>query len=310
MRFPYWRYYRGDYLSDNLPEDIPPNVKRDLLNRDLLKAAARGDLEKVRELLDKCADVNARDEFGCTPLRHAATIGNIDIVKFLVERGADIDAKDKFGFTPLHCATSGGHLDIVKFLVERGADVNARDEDGRTSLDLARKYDRLDVVEFLENTARSVARAPITPVMPAVANPAVAVSKKVRKKRPTIRKEKPVKIVDVRCNSLYEGLWGRILISMEGEGTVKVDLEGDVNWIDPGEIIINGEDAVEIPVKPKVYGEVPVRITVKGGEKSTSKIVWLNVTNIQKKSEVASIEKWIEGEIKRVKGFLREIEKS
>jgi hypothetical protein len=300
----------------------------------------------VRELLDKGADVNTRDEFGCTPLRLAATIGNIDIVKFLVERGADADAKDKFGFTPLHCAASNGHLDIVKFLVERGVDVNARDEDGRTPLDLARKYNRLDVVDFLENTARSIARAPITPIMPAVqtmetplglamreyqsipseeywstdtrfavANPAVAVSKKVRRKRPTIRKEKPVKIVNVRCNSLCEGLWGRILILMRGSGKVKIDLEGDVEWIDPGGISINEEDEVEIPVKPKNHGKVPVKITVKGGGRSTSKIVWLNVANTQRKAELVKeflreIEKWVEGEIERVEEFLREIEGS
>jgi hypothetical protein len=28
MRFPHWRYYRGDYLSDNLPENIEDEILR------------------------------------------------------------------------------------------------------------------------------------------------------------------------------------------------------------------------------------------------------------------------------------------
>ncbi|TDA41701.1 MAG: hypothetical protein DSO07_03190 [Thermoproteota archaeon] len=240
-------------------------------------AARNGHLDIVKLLLERGADVNARNESGDTPLTAAAANGHLDVVRFLVNRGADIDARNDSDCTPLHIAAIRGHLNVVKFLVEKGADVNARDEKGETPLDLAKDERQWDVVYFLEKIMK-----------------------------------KPVKIVDVRCNSLYEGLWGRILISMEGEGTVKVDLEGDVDWIDPGEIIINGEDTVEIPVKPKIRGDVPVKITVKGGEKPISKIVWLDVADIseQIKARPADSVLWVEEEIERIKGFLMEIEES
>jgi hypothetical protein len=55
-------------------------------------------------------------------------------VRLLVERGADVNAKDKYGSTALYQADKGGHEAVVRLLVERGADVNAKDEWGSTAL--------------------------------------------------------------------------------------------------------------------------------------------------------------------------------
>ena len=57
----------GTYHSDNISDNLPGHVIKFLLNQDLLMVVARGDLGKVRELLDKGADVNTRDEFGVYP---------------------------------------------------------------------------------------------------------------------------------------------------------------------------------------------------------------------------------------------------
>jgi hypothetical protein len=213
-------------------------------------------------------------------LHYAVRDGDLKEVRKLLDKGADVNARDKYGWTPLHEAASYGHLDIVKLLVERGADVNARDKDGRTPLDLAKRMKPWDIADFLENYRESTV----------------------------------VEIADIRHSPLSEGLWGRIFVLMRGSGNVNIDLEGDVDWIDPGEIFINGEDTVEIPVKPKIHGEVPVKITVKGGEKSTSKIVWLDVKypNISEQIKARPTDSvlWIEEEIERIKGFLVEIEES
>merc|ERR1712078_113458 len=67
------------------------------------------------------AEVNAKSEYGATPLHWASQEGYTDIVKLLIEKGADVNAKDEEGKTPLNWASEGGHTDIVKLLVEKGA---------------------------------------------------------------------------------------------------------------------------------------------------------------------------------------------
>jgi hypothetical protein len=86
------------------------------LNKDLIEVARRGDLGEVRRLLDKGANVNARDVDGWTPLHWAAALGRLDIVKLLVERGADVNAKNGDGKTPLDLAREKKYWDIVNFL--------------------------------------------------------------------------------------------------------------------------------------------------------------------------------------------------
>lgn len=58
-------------------------------------------------------------------------------VKDLVEQGADVNAKDEYGRTPLYVASEEGHIDVVKYLLEHGADVKVKDKNGGTSLNWA-----------------------------------------------------------------------------------------------------------------------------------------------------------------------------
>jgi ankyrin repeat protein len=55
----------------------------------LIEAACKGDLRQVQELLEKGADINAKN---CdqTALTAAARGGNLEIVKLLMEKGADV----------------------------------------------------------------------------------------------------------------------------------------------------------------------------------------------------------------------------
>jgi hypothetical protein len=92
------------------------------LNDELLAAARKSDVEKVKALLDKGADVNTRSPYGATPLFFACDRGSVEVVQVLLARGADVNAKDKFyGATPLNWALSKGKPEIIKLLVEKGA---------------------------------------------------------------------------------------------------------------------------------------------------------------------------------------------
>jgi hypothetical protein len=58
-----------------------------------------------------------------------------NIARLLLDRGADINARDVRGWTPLHFAM---RVEVVRVLLERGANVNAEDKQGRTPFKLAK----------------------------------------------------------------------------------------------------------------------------------------------------------------------------
>ena len=73
-------------------------------------------------------------EDGWTCLIDAASYGHLDICRLLIDKGAQVEAKDSDGWTPLHSAALRGHVEIVRLLCDRGADVEARDNGGRRPL--------------------------------------------------------------------------------------------------------------------------------------------------------------------------------
>jgi ankyrin repeat protein len=80
-----------------------------------------------------------------------ATAGKGDLakVKDLVEKGAYVNYRDAEGRAPIIEAAYGGHTEVVKFLLEKGADPNARKNDGASALGFAKKYPA--IVELLKN---------------------------------------------------------------------------------------------------------------------------------------------------------------
>jgi len=86
------------------------------------------DVRMVRLLLDKGARVNT-PEAKRTPLMLASYQGNVEIVKLLLAKGADVSARGKLvneDRTPLALAVEMDHLEVVKLLLAAGAD--ARDD--------------------------------------------------------------------------------------------------------------------------------------------------------------------------------------
>jgi len=67
----------------------------------------------------------------------AATYNQVKVAKVLLERGADVNAREKDGGTALMCAAKDGNVKSVKFLLEHGADVHIKSNDGNTALDWA-----------------------------------------------------------------------------------------------------------------------------------------------------------------------------
>jgi hypothetical protein len=159
----------------------------------LRRAAASGNLAKLRERVETGDDVESRDKgTGRTPLLEAVIANRFEAARYLLEMGAKTDAscmavgydalgwaaeqghvdliglllekdadpnrvpKNSFmGRTPLMNAAQSGHLNAVKMLLEAGADASRRDNCGETALHLARRAGHAAVADFLAITAGS-----------------------------------------------------------------------------------------------------------------------------------------------------------
>ncbi|MCC6005620.1 MAG: ankyrin repeat domain-containing protein [Thermofilum sp.] len=128
-----------------LPPPPPVTVSANL-NSELIQAVEKGDIVKVRYLLEKGANANARDSRGATALHKAASQGNVHIAQLLIEHGADVNSRNEYGATPLHYSKNG---EVAELLIKHGADVDARDSDGWTPLHYVAEKGYLDVAKVL-----------------------------------------------------------------------------------------------------------------------------------------------------------------
>jgi ankyrin repeat protein len=95
-------------------------------------------VECAQALLDAGADIhNRKRDTGKQIIHWSVVCVNLEMLKFLVQRGADINSPTSDGETPLHIAVLDHESDIVNWLVEEGADVNAQDGNGDTPLHIA-----------------------------------------------------------------------------------------------------------------------------------------------------------------------------
>ena len=123
--------------------DIPPAIHQ---------AAQSGHKQAVDDLLDD-TDVDEKDRNGQTPLHYACIYGWNRLVSFLIEKKANVNARDNFGRTPLHEAVrieNSYNALVLRALIDEGkADVNLRDLDGKTALHLAVARPMTILVEIL-----------------------------------------------------------------------------------------------------------------------------------------------------------------
>jgi ankyrin repeat protein len=125
--------------------------ERRALDQQMVEAAFVCDLVRVRTLLARGADPNARDEDLRTPLFSAVLGGSVALLGLLLESRADVNARDNRGATALHFAAEEVLPEAATLLIGRGADVNTQDDEGNTPLGRAvfSARGRYDVVRLL-----------------------------------------------------------------------------------------------------------------------------------------------------------------
>lgn len=103
-----------------------PEEEQGWLNRNLLRNASPSHYSpaKIRRLVKKGADVNARSRMGRTALMYAAEKRDMKICKFLIKNGARADLEDAEGKTAESIAMSHVELDIVEMLAKLSGNEN------------------------------------------------------------------------------------------------------------------------------------------------------------------------------------------
>jgi uncharacterized protein len=110
--------------------------------------------ELARWLIEQGADVNAAADnaMKVAPVHAAAASCDRETMQLLLERGADVNAKQQLDYTALHGAASRGDIEMGKLLLAHGADRNAKATDGMSPADVARKYGHPEFAEWIETS--------------------------------------------------------------------------------------------------------------------------------------------------------------
>lgn len=118
-------------------------------------AIKRGDVQDVRDLLERGVDVDARDSHGQTALMLAAHAGHRKIVEALIAHRANLNTTAKYGLNALMLALIGGHAEVARLLADAGTDLWVRGTGapgfaGKTAYDLAIERDMRELAVALK----------------------------------------------------------------------------------------------------------------------------------------------------------------
>jgi ankyrin repeat protein len=156
-----------------VPAEAAPASPR---SQALFQAAGRGDLQSVRDILERSPSlIDQEDDAGWTAAAYAAWSGNKTVYDYLLAQGATtsvfteaalgplpelvrrlqanplgVNARDaRQGATPLIWAARTGNQAAVEYLLDVGADIDAQDRSGATALHAAVRRERLEITETL-----------------------------------------------------------------------------------------------------------------------------------------------------------------
>lgn len=133
------------------------NAKDKYGNTSLICAVQSGHADMARLLLkNPKVDVEHVNFFQTNALQTAAFCGQLECVMLLLDFGASMSATGKNKNTALHCAAYTGRIEIVRELMTRGMR-DSKDAHGLTARALAEIKDHTDVAAILTFTAKSFA---------------------------------------------------------------------------------------------------------------------------------------------------------
>jgi uncharacterized protein len=142
--------------------NITFSATSNVLEEGMVKAAAKGDVAQVRDLLDQGVSATSRHKLtGWSALTAASYHGKLEVVQMLIQAGADVNARDKTGGTPLLKAAtvpSGENsseilktkAEIIRELLKAGADPQLHDNFGGSAWEQAVINNHQELIDAFE----------------------------------------------------------------------------------------------------------------------------------------------------------------
>jgi ankyrin repeat protein len=123
---------------------------------ELADAVMKRNMQAVRALLQRKADVNARQVDGTTALHWAVRLDDLETADLLIRAGANVSVANREGVTPLQLAAMNGNPGMLDKLLKAGADPNAPLTASKdTALMMAARTGKTDAIRVLiESGAR------------------------------------------------------------------------------------------------------------------------------------------------------------
>lgn len=125
-------------------------LAREVLSGEMFAALQAGETHRLRHLLARGGDPDAKNAGGYTLLMVAVKERYEDAVEAILGAYADINMKGPGGLTALMLAAAGGNLSIAKVLAEEYADITEINEAGLDAPEMARRSGRPDIALVLE----------------------------------------------------------------------------------------------------------------------------------------------------------------
>eukprot|EP01135_Chromosphaera_perkinsii_P007900 Nk52_evm1s1044 gene=Nk52_evmTU1s1044 len=138
-----------DSLAVFIEHGVDVNARAEYGLTPLIESAHHGSQSCLLLLLEHNADINLADDIGETALHHAAMNGNLSCLNVLIKSGARIDDVNKYGTASTHMASMRGHAGCLKALLQAGAKSDAEDAHKVTPTHCAAYFGHLDCLKLL-----------------------------------------------------------------------------------------------------------------------------------------------------------------
>ena len=141
---------------DEKYEDVDKAWIKQLATDDLFKAIKNNNLDKVKDAINRGAEINKVDKNGNTPL-HTAIVGKYNplIIRSLVQHRANLNAQNKDGNTPLHLLLDLNIKSVVssftRYFVHNGSNLTIRNNAGITPLHILLNKEYFYLINYFAN---------------------------------------------------------------------------------------------------------------------------------------------------------------
>lgn len=127
---------------------------QDFFTLALHQAVVNGDTGKIKDILDKGADLHWKNLEDQTFLHLAVRRNYLTTTTCLLENGANPNTQDAYGDTPLHDAAANNYISIAELLLECKTDISLKNKEGKTAFDLAVAAGAAEIVDAINDIVR------------------------------------------------------------------------------------------------------------------------------------------------------------